>query len=96
MLRELPNVEARLAASSSSLCRSYTTTLALYCVGVLRKYHKVFILNPGDVVTAFDQLSRIAYRPQLPSDPGRLVVSSITNVPLFDCHIACNSEHVCA
>ena len=51
--------------------RTYTTTLALYCVGVLRKYHKVFILNVSDVITAFDQLGRIAHRPQLPSEAGR-------------------------
>ena len=38
----------------------------MYIVGVLRKYHTIFILNPTDVVTAFDQLSRIAYRPKLP------------------------------
>ena len=36
-------------------------------MGVLRKYHTIFLLNSSDVVTAFDQLSRIAYRPKLPT-----------------------------
>ena len=36
-------------------------------MGVLRKYHTIFLLNSSDVVTAFDQLSRIAYRPKLPA-----------------------------
>ena len=49
-----------------SFFRGYTTQLSLYIVGVLRKYHTIFLLNPTDVVTAFDQLSRIAYRPKLP------------------------------
>ena len=49
-----------------SIYRGYTTQLSLYIVGVLRKYHTIFLLNPTDVVTAFDQLSRIAYRTKLP------------------------------
>ena len=76
ILKELPNIEARLIGCSS-LTRTYTTTLALYCVGVLRKYHKVFILNVSDAVQAFDQLLKIAYKPKLPSlssEDGRAVV----------------------
>lgn len=39
ILKELPEVEAQLQAKGSSLIRSYTTSLSLYVVGVLRRYH---------------------------------------------------------
>lgn len=39
ILKELPEVENQLAARSSQLARSYTTSLSLYAVGVLRRYH---------------------------------------------------------
>jgi mediator of RNA polymerase II transcription subunit 12 len=70
ILKELPGVESQLIERGSCLTRSYTTSLSLYIVGVLRRYHTIFLLNPTDVVTAFEQLSRIAYRPKLPMEPG--------------------------
>lgn len=36
---DIPDVEAQLAAKGSSLVRIYTTSLVLYIVGVLRRYH---------------------------------------------------------
>ena len=39
ILKELPEVEAQLQAKGSALIRSYTTSLSLYVVGVLRRYH---------------------------------------------------------
>lgn len=39
ILKELPEVEAQLQAKGSGLIRSYTTSLSLYVVGVLRRYH---------------------------------------------------------
>jgi mediator of RNA polymerase II transcription subunit 12 len=53
-------VENQLSERSSCLTRSYTTSLGLYIVGVLRRYHTVFILNPSDVNFAFDQVTLAA------------------------------------
>jgi hypothetical protein len=39
ILKELPEVELQLQAKGSGLVRSYTTSLSLYVVGVLRRYH---------------------------------------------------------
>lgn len=36
---DIPDVEAQLIAKGSSLVRVYTTSLVLYIVGVLRRYH---------------------------------------------------------
>lgn len=63
ILKELPNVDAQLCERSSSLSRVYSTSLALYVVGVLRRYQTILFLNPNDVIYVFDQLSKIAYRP---------------------------------
>ena len=62
ILKELPAVEVQLNERGSCLTRNYTTTLALYMVGVLRRYHSIVILNPSDVVTIFQQFLKIAYR----------------------------------
>ena len=58
----------------SCLTRTYTTTFALYIVGVLRKYHTIFLLNLPDVVTAFEQLNKIAYRPKFPQESGKTML----------------------
>lgn len=39
ILKELPEVEAQLLCKNSILVRNYTTSLSLYVVGVLRRYH---------------------------------------------------------
>lgn len=39
ILKELPEVEPQLFAKNSVLVRNYTTSLSLYVVGVLRRYH---------------------------------------------------------
>ena len=67
ILKELPGVESQLIERGSCLTRTYTTTLSLYIVGVLRRYHTIFLLNSSDVVTAFEHLNRVAYRPKLQS-----------------------------
>ena len=61
ILKELPGVENQLVERSSSLTRSYTTSLGLYIVGVLRRYHTIFILNPSDVNFAFDQVQFLTF-----------------------------------
>ena len=73
ILKELPGVENQLIERGSCLTRTYTTSLSLNIVGVLRKYHTIFLLNPSDVVTAFDQLSKIAYKPKLPMDGASML-----------------------
>lgn len=50
ILKELPEVESQLMVKNSILVKSYTTSLSLYVVGVLRRYHscllrKSFSLN---------------------------------------------------
>ena len=67
ILRELKGVENQLVERNSALSRNYTTTLSLYIVGVLRRYHTIFLLNPTDVVSAFDMLNEIASKPKLQS-----------------------------
>ena len=62
LLKELPSVENQLIDRGSVLTRSYTTGLALYIVGVLRRYHTVLILTESDVKAAWESLVRIAYR----------------------------------
>ena len=49
LLRELPLVEQQLLERGSVLTRVYTTRLALYIVGVLKRYHAVLILNETEV-----------------------------------------------
>lgn len=39
ILKELPEVESQLLAKNSVLMRYYTTSLSLYVIGVLRRYH---------------------------------------------------------
>ena len=43
-------------------------------MGVLRKYHTIFLLNLPDVVTAFEQLNKIAYRPKFPLESGKTML----------------------
>lgn len=39
ILKELPEVETQLVSKNSIMAKSYTTSLSLYVVGVLRRYH---------------------------------------------------------
>lgn len=39
ILKELPEVELQLIAKNSVMVKNYTTSLSLYVVGVLRRYH---------------------------------------------------------
>ena len=87
ILKELPAIELQLMERSSGLTRTYTTTLALYCVGVLRKYHKILILcPPQDILQVFEVLGKIAYKPKLSSPMGQ------TGSPIM---LDCNSAEWC-
>lgn len=70
ILKELPGVETQLQDRGSCLTRNYSTTLALYIIGVLRRYHSILILNPSDVTFVFEQLNKIASKPKFPSESG--------------------------
>merc|ERR1719433_345921 len=71
ILKELPGVESQLVDRGSRLTRKYTTELSLYIVGVLRRYHTIFLLNPSDVITAFEQLKKVATKPISELSGGR-------------------------
>lgn len=50
ILKELPEVELQLHHRSSILVKSYTTSLSLYVVGVLRRYHSCLLRKYFDMV----------------------------------------------
>uniref|UniRef100_A0A3P9HYA9 Mediator complex subunit 12 n=1 Tax=Oryzias latipes TaxID=8090 RepID=A0A3P9HYA9_ORYLA len=54
LLNELSLVEAELLLKSSSLVGSYTTSLCLCIVAVLRRYHTCLILNLEQTAQVFD------------------------------------------
>lgn len=47
-------MEAELLLKSSNLVGSYTTSLCLCIVAVLRRYHSCLILNPEQTAQVFD------------------------------------------
>ncbi len=102
LLKELPSVETQLIDRGSVLTRSYTTTLALYIVGVLRRYHTVLILTESDVRAAWEWLGRIAYKhshmppqesPRHESNGGGGGSSSTRRLP--PPNLDCNSAEWC-
>ncbi|XP_065362312.1 mediator of RNA polymerase II transcription subunit 12 [Calliphora vicina] len=59
ILKELPEVENQLLAKKSNMVRSYTTSLGLYIVGILRRYQSCLLLSPEQTVSVFEGLCRI-------------------------------------
>lgn len=59
ILKELPEVENQLQAKKSNMVRSYTTSLGLYIVGILRRYHSCLLLSPDQTNSVFEGLCRI-------------------------------------
>lgn len=43
IIKELPQVESQLVQKSSSFVKMYTTSLSLYVVGVMRRYHRCLL-----------------------------------------------------
>lgn len=43
IMKELPQVESQLVQKSSSFVKVYTTSLSLYVVGVMRRYHRCLL-----------------------------------------------------
>ena len=54
---------------------------SLYITGVLRRYHTIFLLNPSDVITAFEQLKKVVTKPISELSGGR-------SGPYLDCNSA--------
>jgi len=52
---DIPDVEAQLAAKGSSMVRIYTTSLVLYIVGVLRRYHCCLLCKYSKINNYFYQ-----------------------------------------
>jgi mediator of RNA polymerase II transcription subunit 12 len=68
ILKELPDVEAQLISKPSSLSRSYTTTLSLYVVGILRRYNSCLLLSPEQTTAVFEGLCKVVKHVTNPSD----------------------------
>lgn len=68
MLRELLDVESQLVAKNSVLVKSYTTSLSLYIVGVLRRYHCCLLLSPAQTTAVFEGLCKVVKHVTNPSD----------------------------
>ncbi|XP_067647915.1 mediator of RNA polymerase II transcription subunit 12 isoform X2 [Eurosta solidaginis] len=58
ILKELPEIENQLLAKKSTLVRSYTTSLTLYIVGILRRYHSCLLLDTEGTVSVFEGLCK--------------------------------------
>uniref|UniRef100_A0A8C9Z7P8 Mediator complex subunit 12 n=1 Tax=Sander lucioperca TaxID=283035 RepID=A0A8C9Z7P8_SANLU len=68
LLNELSLVEAELLLKSSSLVGTYTTSLCLCIVAVLRRYHSCLILNPEQTAQVFDGLRIVVKSGVNPAD----------------------------
>ncbi|XP_056899560.1 mediator of RNA polymerase II transcription subunit 12 isoform X3 [Takifugu flavidus] len=68
LLNELSLVEAELLLKSSNLVGSYTTSLCLCIVAVLRRYHSCLILNPEQTAQVFDGLRIVVKSGVNPAD----------------------------
>lgn len=59
MLKELVGVESQLQQKCSMLARPYCTSIALYIVGVLNRYHNYVVVSNEDIVAIFDGLLKL-------------------------------------
>nr|CAH7731850.1 unnamed protein product [Callosobruchus chinensis] len=68
ILKELPEVETQLYNKNSILSRNYTTSLSLYVVGVLRRYHCCLLLSPEQTSAVFEGLCKVVKHVTNPGD----------------------------
>ncbi|XP_055677088.1 mediator of RNA polymerase II transcription subunit 12 isoform X2 [Lutzomyia longipalpis] len=68
ILKELPEVESQLISKNSILVRNYTTSLSLYVVGVLRRYHCCLLLSPEQTSAVFEGLCKVVKHVTNPGD----------------------------
>ncbi|GAB6019774.1 hypothetical protein CHUAL_001322 [Chamberlinius hualienensis] len=68
MLKDLPDIDAQLATRAPNLMYSYTTSLSLYVVGLLRKYHCFLLVTPDKAVASLEGLSKVVKHIANPTD----------------------------
>lgn len=88
ILKELPDVEAQLMSKNSNLVKSYTTTLSLYIVGILRRYNSCLLLSPDQTTAVFEGLCKVVKHVSNPSDctsAERCILAY-----LYDLYLACS------
>lgn len=68
ILKELPEVENQLVAKKSNLAKGYTTSLGLYIVGILRRYHSCLLLSPDQTISVFEGLCKVIKHVNNPSE----------------------------
>lgn len=88
ILKELPDVEAQLISKPSSLSRSYTTTLSLYVVGILRRYNSCLLLSPEQTTAVFEGLCKVVKHVTNPSDCSSAERCILAY--LYDLYVSCS------
>lgn len=88
ILKELPDVEAQLMAKNSNLIKSYTTTLSLYVVGILRRYNSCLLLCPDQTTSVFEGLCKVVKHVSNPSDCSSAERCILAY--LYDLYLACS------
>lgn len=88
ILKELPDVEAQLLSKASSLSRSYTTTLSLYVVGILRRYNSCLLLSPEQTTAVFEGLCKVVKHVTNPSDCSSAERCILAY--LYDLYVSCS------
>ncbi|XP_053693573.1 mediator of RNA polymerase II transcription subunit 12 [Sabethes cyaneus] len=88
ILKELPEVELQIS-KNSGLVKSYTTSLSLYVVGVLRRYHCCLLLSAEQTTAIFEGLCRIVKHVTNPSDCSSAERCILAY--LYDLYSACSS-----
>lgn len=68
ILKELPEVETQLYNKNLTLSRNYTTSLSLYVVGALRRYHCCLLLSPEQTSAVFEGLCKVVKHVSNPGD----------------------------
>ena len=68
MLRELVEVESVLKQKCPLLARPYCTSIGLYIVGVLNRYHNYVVASTEDIYQIFDGLWKLVRNVSTPND----------------------------
>ncbi|KAI8498739.1 Mediator of RNA polymerase II transcription subunit 12-like protein, partial [Branchiostoma belcheri] len=90
LLTELSQVEAELMLKSSSLAGSYTTSLCLCIVAVLRRYHACLLVDQQRSVTVFEGLCSVVKHVGNPSDcssPERCILAYLYDLYTSSSHL---------
>ncbi|KAJ8951793.1 hypothetical protein NQ318_019766 [Aromia moschata] len=88
ILKELPEVETQLYNKNSVLSRNYTTSLSLYVVGVLRRYHCCLLLSPEQTSAVFEGLCKVVKHVSNPGDCSSAERCILAH--LYDLYSSCN------